>query len=96
MAAAQAQLHAGNAARASAVAELDAAEQQLAVMRTNGITAVEAARTKLAEAQTALATAKANLAQIPSYQQNLAALRATVNQQRAALANLERNCPIPC
>jgi len=84
---AQAQLRAAQSARASAVAQLRAAEQQQNVVRTNGTTAIEAARTKLAQAQSTLATAQANRGQIPSYQQNLAALRATVNIQRAALAN---------
>lgn len=87
VASAQAQLHATTASRASALAQLRAAEQQFNVARTNGITAVEAARTKLTQAQSTLATVEANRAQIPSYQENLAALRATVNVQRAALAN---------
>ncbi len=89
LAAAQAQLHSANTSHASAVAELASARQQVQVVQTNGITAVEAAHAKLSEAQAALATAQANLSQGPAYAQNLAALRADVGGARALLANYE-------
>jgi RND family efflux transporter MFP subunit len=85
--AAQSQVRSATAARDSAVAQLQGAQQQLTIAKTNGAAAVEAARAQLAQAQAALENAIANQAQTPAYQQNLKALRATVDVARGALAN---------
>jgi HlyD family secretion protein len=77
------------AARDSAAAQLQAAQQQADIVKTKGVADIEAARAKVAQAQAALEYARANRAQKPAYQQNLAALKAAVAAAQAALRNAE-------
>jgi RND family efflux transporter MFP subunit len=72
---------AADAAQASldaAVGQRDAARQQLAIVTVTGKVTIETAAEALKQARAALDFAVANLSQKPAYEQNLAALRATV------------------
>lgn len=84
---AQGQLRSTQAAHASALAQVRAAEQQVEIVRTRGEADVEAARQKLAQANASLEYARANAAQSPAYKQGLAALKASVEATRAALSS---------
>jgi HlyD family secretion protein len=86
---AKGQLEAQNAASDSATAQWQAAQQQAEIVKTKGLSDIEAARAKVTQAQAALESAKANTAQRPAYQQNLAALKASVGSAEASLRNVE-------
>jgi len=87
--AAQSRLRSAQAAHASALAQREAAEEQVKIVRTKAEADVEAARQRLAQANASLEYARANTAQSPAYQQGLAALEASVQAARAAVASAE-------
>jgi multidrug resistance efflux pump len=76
------------AARASAVAQKRAAEQQVAIVNNKARADVAAANAGVTQARAGLSSARANTAQRPAYEQSLQALRAAV---RAARADLRAN-----
>jgi membrane fusion protein (multidrug efflux system) len=73
-------------ARDTALGERKAAQEQLRITIAKSAADVETARQSLSQAQEALRLAKANRAQSPAYRQGLAALQATVQDAREALA----------
>jgi HlyD family secretion protein len=86
---ARSQRDAAVAVRDSATAQKQAAQQQAGIVKTKGLADIEAARAKVVQARAALDYARANRAQKPAYQQNLAALKATVAAAQASLRNME-------
>jgi HlyD family secretion protein len=84
---AQGQLNAATAARDSAAAQEQSAEQQLAIAKNKAQSDIADARAKVDQAMAALKMARANTAQKPAYQENLAALKADVAASQAALEN---------
>jgi len=83
------QLKVATAAYNSTVSQKQSAEEQANIVKTKGKADIEAARTRLQQAEAALEYAKANTAQTPAYAQSLAALRASVDAARASLALAE-------
>lgn len=69
----------------SANAQLNSARQAAKIAATKGRTDIIAAASQVKQSKATLATARANIVQAPAYQQNLAALQATVD---AAVAQL--------
>lgn len=84
---AKGQLNAATAARDSAAAQEQSAEQQLAIAKNKSHSDIADARAKVDQARAALKMARANTAQEPAYQENLAALKADVAASQAALEN---------
>lgn len=82
---ARSQKSAAVAQRNSAQAQKQSAEKQAEVIRARGRADLAAALAKVQQAQAALDLARANTAQKPAYQQNVAALRSAVDAARAAL-----------
>ncbi len=85
LAVADGQLDSAQAAQSSAAAEVQSAQAQLEVVRTQGKDQIAVTLAKLNQAKAALAYAQSNRAQTPAYQQNLSALRATVAADRDSL-----------
>ncbi len=86
---AQGQLNAAQASRDSAVAQKQSAQEQLNITITKGQSDIEASHAALVQAQAALEYARANTAQKPAYEQNLAALRAEVTAAQAAVRSAQ-------
>jgi HlyD family secretion protein len=86
---ARGQLDSANAQLDSAKAQLASAQQQAEIVKTTGKADIEASRAKEVQAQAALDYAKANTAQKPAYQANLAALRSSVAAAQAMLRNAQ-------
>lgn len=84
---AQGQLQAATASRESAIAQKRAAEQQAKIIRKKTAADVEAARQRVIQARALLSTASANTSQKSAYRQSLAALGASVEMARAAVAS---------
>src|SRR5262249_18507151 len=86
---AKGQQEAAAANRDSAQAQLRSAQEQAEIVKTKGQADIEAAHAQVLQAQAALDYAKSNTAQRPAYQQNLAALKASVVAAEASLRNTE-------
>lgn len=84
---AQGQLRSAQAARSSALAQKQVAEQQVSIVQTKGDADTEAAHQKVLQAKAGLELAKANTAQTPAYRQGISALQSAVAAQKAALAS---------
>lgn len=83
------ELNAAKANKASMLAQQEAAEKQYTI-GVNGVAADTAsARARLRQAEAALAYAKANRAQKPAYEKNIAALRSAVAAAEANLRSAE-------
>ena len=86
---AQGQRQSAVAARDSAVAQKSAAQEQADIVTVKGKADIAAAAAKVQQANAALKYARSNVAQKPAYEQNLAALRASVSAAQAQLRNLQ-------
>lgn len=82
-------LRSAQAARDSAVAQKSSAQKNADIVAVKGKADIAAATAKVTQARAALVYARSNTAQKPAYEQNLAALSATVNANRAQLRNLK-------
>lgn len=87
---ARAQVSAAQSSVASAQAQRRSAQEQVDVVRRQGVATLANQRAAIEQARAGLSTATANRAQTPAYQQNLAALQASVDaaegQLRQAIA----------
>lgn len=86
---AKGQLRAANAQRDSAVAQKQSAEQQASIVKTKGLSDIEASKAKLVQAQASSEYAQANTSQKSAYQQSIAALRSAVDAAKAELRSAE-------
>jgi RND family efflux transporter MFP subunit len=83
------QLNSSKALLALAVSQKSSADQQLAITITKTKSDIAAADAKVNQAVAALKYARANRAQNPAYEQNLAALRSVVVAAQAQLRNVQ-------
>ena len=86
---ATAQRNSAQASRDSAAAQKKSALDQLAITKNKGKSDIEASRALYQQSQAGLDLARANNAQKPAYQANLAALRSAVVSAQAQERNLE-------
>ena len=86
---ANAQRNSAQASRDSAAAQKKSALDQLAITKNKGKSDIEASRALYQQSQAGLQLARANSAQKPAYQANLAALRSAVTSAQAQERNLE-------
>ena len=86
---ATAQRNAAQASRDSASAQKKSALDQLAITKNKGVSDIAASRALYQQSQAGLELARANTAQKPAYQANLAALRSAVVSAQAQERNLE-------
>ncbi len=84
---AQQSLDAAKSAVTSAKAELDSAKQNLSIVKKQQSANVVAAKATTHSAKEALTYAKSNTAAVPAYKQNLQALKAVVDADKAQLNN---------
>lgn len=84
---AQQNLDAAKSAVTSAKAELDSAQQNLAIVKKQQSANIVAAKATTHSAKEALTYAKSNTAAVPAYKQNLQALKAVVDADKAQLTN---------
>jgi HlyD family secretion protein len=77
------------AALDAVIAQRSAAQKQAGIVASKGKTDIASAKAKITQAQAALESARANIAQTPAYQQSLAALRANVAAAEASLRSAE-------
>lgn len=82
---AKGQIQSATAALNSAMAQKRNTEQQANITRAKVDADLESAKAKVTQARASLDAAKANAQQSPAYQQNLAALRESVNVAQATL-----------
>lgn len=88
---AQAQVEAARQSLESAQAQVKVASNQLIIVRRTGQADIAAARAEAAQARSSLKVAQANTAQNPAYQENLAALAASVRAAEAQLRQARAN-----
>jgi len=86
--AAQAKLRASASALRSAQAQLVSAQAQARIVTEKGKSDVTAAQARLAQTKAGLSVARANRSQSPAYQQNIAALAASVAVAEAQLSQV--------
>jgi RND family efflux transporter MFP subunit len=84
---AQQSLDAAKSAVTSARAELDSAKQNLSIVKKQQSANIVAAKATTHSAKEALTYAKSNTAAVPAYKQNLQALKAVVDADKAQLNN---------
>ena len=84
---AQGQIDGAISAQKSAQAQKDSAQFQAGIVKTKGVSDIEAARSSLVQSRAALAVAKSNTSQKFAYQENLNALRSAVDVAEAQLRN---------
>jgi HlyD family secretion protein len=82
-------LRSAQAARDSAIAQKASAQEQANIVVVKGKADIAAADARVEQARASLLYARSNTAQKPAYEQNLAALRSTVNANQAQLRNLQ-------
>jgi RND family efflux transporter MFP subunit len=87
--AASSRLTGARAQHASAVAQQQASERQLEIVRARGQADIDSAAARVAQATAALELARANTAQTSAYRANLAALRASVGAAEGSVRSAE-------
>jgi len=86
---ARGQLNSAQVSRNAAIAQKATAQEQANILIVKGKADIAAADAKVEQARASLVYARSNMAQKPAYEQNLAALRSTVNANQAQLRNLQ-------
>lgn len=84
----KAQVQSATAMRESNLSLRKVAEKQLEIVKIKGPADLQASQAKLDQAKATLEFAKANRAQRPAYQQNIEALKASVQAAEASLRNI--------